>query len=922
MGSPQAAAAAHEVDAWIRDGGIVVAASERAARSLLEGYHRSRRAEGLTAWPAPNILSWSNFVRSEWESRNRAGRLALNLPQERSLWAEIIARRGRSAGLLDGPRHRLAASAIEAHQLICDFAPQFLDRRTRLAWQHDAEEFSAWLEDFDTVCRTEDVVSTARLPLELLELLETEEVRPPILLAGFDRILPTQQKVFAAWTQLSELRQARLSQPASSIHFCETADPAEELAACASWGLRWIAANPQGHLLIIAQDVAQRRGEFERAFRQSASSEIAMFDASSLFEFSLGIPLGQLALARSAMHLLRWFAGSVAEHEMDWLFSSGYAAADKDESLALTAFMRAIRRKSGQRTQWALEDFLRQSPGVELPEIWRTRLTQAHRKLHEVTNRLQTPLEWSEFVPQLLATAGWPGTQPLTSIEFQIMRRWQLARDTCASLGFTGCKMNWNQFYTNLERIVGETIFAPESREAPIQIAGPSESAGLTADAIWFLGANEDNWPARGATHPLLPLAVQRETGMPHASPQADWDLARTLTSRLIASAPEVHFSFARQAKGVEQRPSRLIAQIAGSPSALPQELRPDPPPWPIATAYTDDSRIPFPPGDASGGSNILTSQSQCPFKAFATARLAAERWEPAEAGLTAAERGLLLHDVMHRVWAGPPDGIRSHAELAATSDLATFVAGHVERTMRERTPARARESMPPRYLDLEGSRLIGLVTEWLRFEQTRVPFTVADTELKASPSIEGLNLRLRLDRIDRLNDGTLLVIDYKTGIIDTKVWDLPQPEDVQLPLYAGFALDQCLRIALEEKLGGKISHPVFPDPYAWLGGLAFANVRAGEMRFAGRVRSAKSTLQSSINANTNLVKKPLKLQEIDAWRLKIQGLAGDFLAGRAAADPRDDNTCKKCRLHVICRIQEVVDERGGVADAPEDGDE
>jgi ATP-dependent helicase/nuclease subunit B len=924
MGKLQARAASHEVDLWIRDGGMVVTASERAARSLLEDYHRSRRGEGLTAWPAPNILSWSNFVRTEWESRNRAGRLALNLLQEQSLWAEIIARRGRSAGLLDGPRHRLASRAIEAHQLICDFAPHFLASRARLGWQHDAEEFSAWLEEFDAICGTAELVSTARLPLELLELLEAEEACPPILLAGFDRVLPTQQKVFAAWTHQSELRQAQLSPRASSIHFYEIADPADELAACAAWSMRQIAANPQARLLIVAQDVAQRRGEFERAFRQTASADREGPGAADLFEFSLGVPLGKLGLARSAIHLLRWLSGSIAEHEVDWLFSSGYATVDKDESHALTTFMRAIRRVGGQRTQWTLADFLRQTPGVELPQSWRARMAQAHRRLQEVANRLQTPLEWSEFVPQLLATAGWPGTRPLTSVEHQMMQRWQQAVESCASLGFSGRKLNWTAFSTNLDRIVGETIFAPESQAAPIQIAGPSESAGLTADAIWFLGADENNWPVRGATHPLLPLSVQRETGMPHASPKADWDLAHTLTRRLLSSAAEVQFSFARQAKGVDQRPSRLIAQAAGPPQEAPLELRLEPPPSSIATAFKDDSRIPFPSGDAAGGANILSSQSQCPFKAFATARLGAERWDPAEAGLTAAERGLLLHDVMRRVWAGPPDGIQSHAELAAKTDLASFVAGNVDRTMRERTPARARESMPPRYLDLESRRLTGLVTEWLRFEQTRLPFTIADTELKANPSIAGLNLRLRLDRVDRLIDGTLLVIDYKTGAVDIKVWDLPRPEDVQLPLYAGFALDQDLRMTFEEKLGGKVTQPAFTDPYAWLGGLAFANVRAGEMKFAGRVRSAKSTLQSSISASTNLVKKPLKPAEIDAWRLKIQALAEDFLAGRAAVDPRDDDTCKNCRLHVVCRIQEARDGKslGAGAEASEGIDE
>src|ERR1700676_309012 len=98
-----------------------------------------------------------------------------------------------------------------------------------------------------------------------------------------------------------------------------------------------------------------------------------------------------------------------------------------------------------------------------------------------------------------------------------------------------------------MARALAETLFSPESQGAPILIAGAAESAGLTADAIWFLGADEDTWPARGSLHPLLPAIVQRETRMPHASPQLDWDLARAITTRLMASARQVCFSHATQ---------------------------------------------------------------------------------------------------------------------------------------------------------------------------------------------------------------------------------------------------------------------------------------------------------------------------------------------------------------------------------------
>src|SRR5450631_623408 len=78
------------IDRWIADGGIVVTASERAARAAFAGYHRRRRAEGATAWAAPAILAWSNFVASAWDTHGHDERMVLNPAQELDLWAGII----------------------------------------------------------------------------------------------------------------------------------------------------------------------------------------------------------------------------------------------------------------------------------------------------------------------------------------------------------------------------------------------------------------------------------------------------------------------------------------------------------------------------------------------------------------------------------------------------------------------------------------------------------------------------------------------------------------------------------------------------------------------------------------------------------------------------------------------------------------
>jgi ATP-dependent helicase/DNAse subunit B len=191
---------------------------------------------------------------------------------------------------------------------------------------------------------------------------------------------------------------------------------------------------------------------------------------------------------------------------------------------------------------------------------------------------------------------------------------------------------------------------------------------------------------------------------------------------------------------------------------------------------------------------------------------------------------------------------------------------------------------MPRRYLELEELRLARHVAEWLQFESARYAFEVAETEAGRPVSIAGLSFDVRLDRIDRLNDGSLLVIDYKSGVVSTNVWELPRPEDVQLPLYANFALDS------EETIGG----------------LLFAQLRPGKLAFSGRVRNAASTLFSGLKNSSPLVKKELNDQQLADWRDCIQQLARDFIAGRAEVDPRDyPKTCERCGLQTLCRIQE-----------------
>jgi probable DNA repair protein len=600
-----------------------------------------------------------------------------------------------------------------------------------------------------------------------------------------------------------------------------------------------------------------------------------------------------VALVRSAQLLLRWLSDPLAESELDWLFSSNLAASP-EESSALQHSMRTLRRLDRMRLQWPLEGFLNQAPiAATLPEQWKRRMISAQRKLRE-SNALLSPVEWADKVPHLLETIGWPGVDSKTSVEFQTLRRWQQALDTAGSLGFHGRRIPWHDFLSDLEHGAEEILFAAQSSDAPIQIAGPAESAGLTADAVWFLGADEDSWPGAASMHPFLPSKVQREFEMPHSSHQLDWRFSSAVTTRLLASSAEIHFSYAAQKDGVETEPSRLVAQLVGTPTPLAANQLPRAHDAPMAVAFADSTSVRFHRDQLSGGASALSWQSQCSFKAFASARLDARDWDAAEFGLSAKQRGQILHAVLHSMWSGRRPGIKNQSELNAIENLARFIEAHVKAGMHSVFPPGVLAEVPPKFLELEEIRLTRLLAEWIEFEKSRAPFEVEQTEAKRTVTIAGLSLNLRLDRVDRLVDGSPLVIDYKTGDVNPRSWDLPRPDDLQLPLYKVFGLEP-VQPSLFDSYGGPAR-----------GGLVFAKVRAHDVCFTGRVADAKGTVIHDLPGNSGLVRRKLTGLEESQWKEYIRQMADDFVHGRAEVNPRDfPKTCERCGLQSVCRIQE-----------------
>jgi probable DNA repair protein len=349
---------------------------------------------------------------------------------------------------------------------------------------------------------------------------------------------------------------------------------------------------------------------------------------------------------------------------------------------------------------------------------------------------------------------------------------------------------------------------------------------------------------------------------------------ARAFTTALLQRSGTVLFTSAAADDDGKLRPSPLLAEYALTPST-PEQLgvTPEPPPTIAIETVADDT--PLPPLAAAavkGGAAVLQAQAACGFQAFAKFRLNARDLDTMDLGFDAPESGSRLHSALQIFW----------KEVETQDKLRSMSLDDREQTLhRAIRQAMVRHLHPhgawdEAYLALQKQRLFSLLQQWMDAELLRSSFTVLASEQERQVTVGPLSLDVRLDRIDKVAGGFVLV-DYKTGASGhPKQWDSDRPDDPQLPLYT--------LLTGEEELKG----------------LAFAKVRAGEMKWLGYETEPGGILPASrVNSGTRL-----SAYLLDQWRAILTNLAQEFADGNASVRPNHyPLTCERCAQRILCRL-------------------
>jgi ATP-dependent helicase/nuclease subunit B len=860
--------------AAVAAGHTVLAPNTELAAALFDAVERTYQAEGREVWPTPRVRDFGGWLREQHVARQLADARsprALSDIEERELWRTVIDSSEPGREMLEPAG--AARAARRARRAIYEHGIPLAAVEGYAAASEETQVFLDWNRQFEARCRGEHCISADELlgeappPAQALAWIESPAWRP----------------MARRWLQ----RHGRMLLPAEyrSRTACRlgTASPAAELAAIADWALQNLRSTESFRAWVCIPDLTRRRADVMDALDAVLAPQrfgLAQTPGKALYAVAGGTPLADYAPVRAALDLLAASAGPVAFEKFSALVRSPELQATATDASAAALLDLRLRKQApseADAAHWpAIAERLGAAHGLA-PAAAVGRLRSAFLALDGV--RGNAPMSgWVAAWIAAFEAGPWALRQRWSSTEYQAAERFrELLAALAAADAFFGSQSRGSA-QRLLRRAAGETMFQTQTGVAPIWISGQLLDPWLNYGGLWVGGCDDERWPPPVQPIALLPVRLQRDFGVIAAAAESQLEFALDLQNRWAGRAGECVFSYAARGDGRPAVPSPLLPETAASASpALPR------PHWrallqaqPTLERLWDEVAPPFASDERTRGVSTLKAQSRCAFRGFAETRLRCERLERPLPGFNERERGDLVHHALEYIWSvlGGSTALLSLDADAEGRLLQEGITRAIAAACRHRDPG-------ARWRRRERERMASVLAKWLDIERRREPFEVEQIEQGSEVARHGgLDFRVRIDRVDRLADGARVVIDYKTGKASPD-WRGERPDNPQLPLYAA----------------------LLPTGLA---AVAYGHVNAAECRFVPE--TDRREVFKPGGKITSLEGMESLAALIDVWSGRIESLAADFAAGRAAVAPTVQ-ACKSCRLHGLCRVPAALED-------------
>jgi len=867
------------------DSTTLLTPNRRLSATLLKKHNQLQINTGNSCWASLDILPFTSWIQRLWHDYS-AERITtipflLTTQQELVLWEEILHKFPINEALLQlSETAKLAKSAWGVlKQWQIDLTHPSLNTT------EDSNTFLVWATHFQNRCRENNWLDTNSLIEIICEKIITQSLKLPkrLVATGFTEFSPLQKHLFACCEQIG-IQVVYDTEAHHSAHFAQRislADEETEIRTMARWAKSLLATNPALAIGCVVPNLEKIRDHLLPIFSEVFSEgQLYSLDCTKQpFNITAGKSLATYPIIHTALQLLGLHNQLLTTENLSSLLLSPFLGDAEHEQIKRAQFDARLRK-------------------ANIMNISLQKLTSPQERLNLHTNcpRLAKRLEnflalisqqptslpisaWINIFMQALSLLGWPGERSVNSQEYQIIQRWLELLNEYQAFDRLLPKKSYQNTLHYLIRLTANVIFQPQGIDAAVQILGVLEATGLPFDHTWVMGFDDNAWPPAAKPNPFIPQRLQASMQMPHSTAEHEFAYSRRLTKQLIQSTQHIIFSHAKNNADCELRTSPLISHLAevsveqlslSKLTSLAEECRQS-----QLIETIQDSQAPVVNIENShGGAMIFKLQAACPFKAFAEIRLKAHPLESPTLGLRPQDRGKITHKALELIW----QEIKNSEKLQAYTEieLKNLLSATITQAIQVVT---GREIATSRYLSLETERLRNLLWDWLQVEKSRPPFKVLAQEEERSINIAHLPINLRIDRIDELEGGEHLIIDYKTGKnTQIKHWFGDRLDEPQLPLY-------CISASTA------------------VAGIAFAEINPDGLTLKGI--SKQNIIIDTIKplADTHYHEGRSWEQQLMNWQHTLEKLGSDFAKGNAEVNPKEVETCNHCHLHAVCRV-------------------
>ncbi|PJE10909.1 MAG: endonuclease [Legionella sp.] len=710
-------------------------------------------------------------------------------------------------------------------------------------------QFQLWALELLQQLHQIEAITEAQLA-NYLSCQKTDIGRESFVWACFDDYTPQQralQEYFSG--QGCQLYHYDLNTTTTQLQLYAAQDKQDEYQQLMHW-IKTCLAKGEKRIAVVVPGLQTQSQSLQRLLQKQFSPE--------QFNISLGQALSDYPLVAHSICWIQLNGNYFNTYQARLLLHSPYLAYSQTEMLARAQLMEESKvLKEFQFEQTALLKELKQTT-PRLAELVKT-----------ITAYPQSasPTEWVTAFKNRLLALGFPGEYSLSSANYQCYQRFLALFDEFKQLNLLTVELSQEEAFNAFSYLAKSTIFQAKKAEAPIQILGLLEAGGCSFDSLWLTGLTDQSLPQNARLSAFIPLSLQRDNCMPHASPARELDLAKKVLQRFANSSSQVVYSYPRLSDDKPNMPSPLVAHLPAFPASEIDKANTSS----QVVYFAENYQIPLINGEkTAGGTAMLANQAKCPFRAFAEHRLHARTILETSVGPDAKERGQVIHKVMELLWRA------LHNQKTLLELNAEELENHIEQAIRcalEPLIDQRTHSFSSLFQEVELARLKRLVHACLQWERQRPAFEVEALEQAFTIHLAGIDFRVRVDRLDRVEQDKKWVIDYKSSLPQSLPWKEERPKEPQLLLYA--LLDQTIN------------------------GLVFAQLKAGQFSCKGL-----SEENHSLPGLAPIKKEEDWLDYRQHWEAQLTELAEEFRQGHCPPQPITASICQQCHFQNLCRIE------------------